>query len=103
MTYWLVTLHHKNAYLPGFRTAFGNAFQTTPIKVNGTSNIASFYITRSETTYLDVDEDKQCVENDIREVDLEECLAEYFQSKIGCSYPWLSKNSSLEPCRSTSS
>ncbi len=89
--FWMITLHNKNAYLPGFHQIFGSTYVFT-IPNTGKDNKTkrgqqgTFIISRTEMHFLNSGGDKACVED---EQNMEECVDTYIAGKIGCRFAQL--------------
>ncbi len=86
--FWMITLHNKNAYLPGFHQVFGSTYVFT-IPNMGKDNETkrgqqgTFIISRTEMHFLNSGGDKACIED---EQNMEECVDTYIAGKIGCRF-----------------
>ena len=116
----MVTLHSRDAYIPGLQKAFGSTYLASVPSGDGTSKKTqqgTYTLSMSKTHYLDVGGKESCAESPTATT--ESCIAAYVQKEIGCryvhckfmllllrimffspfSYPWLNINSTLPQCQ----
>ena len=82
--FWKISLHNKDAYVPGIQGIFGSAFILTPLGVPNETIVALYSISKDESTYLNLGDDDSCLESATEEFHYGDCLAAYIESELGC-------------------
>ena len=97
ISYWLITLHNKDDFMPGLNPAFGNTIVATEPTLKQDTAMATFVIKKTDVTYLNT-ADWSCDERPNELVFVSDCIRKYIKSEIKCSLPWESRNKSEPEC-----
>ena len=96
---WFVYIHERGHLVHNSMYNFGSAQSYTTL-FDTTSSITTVHeINRIEATYLN-DPRAPC-QSKPREKDMNTCIQQYIESKIGCQLPWHTENSILPKCIET--
>ncbi len=84
--FWMITLHNKNKYLPGFHQVFGSSYTFSIPNLNAKvkrSQQGVFALSKTDMHFLNLGGNKACIDDD---QNMEACVDSYIEKKIGCRY-----------------
>ena len=80
--YFIISIHEKAQFLPGYGKLYGSTFVLEPAPKDGLTTVADYILDLTVTTYLNTPE-SPCHSTDSY-YPLSQCIEEYVESKIKC-------------------
>ncbi len=84
--FWKITLHNKNAYVPGIQGVYGSTFLISPLTVPNESVVAMYSVSKTESTYLNLGGHDSCRESVSEDFNFVACLSEHVEEEMGCRH-----------------
>ena len=84
ITYWLVTLHKHDAYVPGFHSVAGSNYFMSGFAVENKTVYGIYSIRNSDVSYVNLGGDGTCDEEERSAASYEACIDEFIAKNLSC-------------------
>ena len=83
-SYFIVSIHEKDQFMPGYAKLFGSTFVLEPAAKDGVVSVADYILDLTVTTYLNRPQ-SPCHSTDSY-YPLSQCIDKYVVAKLKCRY-----------------